>query len=251
MEPLISTTRRSLMATSALYRGMPVPSTTVPPLIATNGEGCFLTTEMMRLFFGHYLRSPPDAEDPRVSPLRATDLSGLPPALVITAGYDPLRDKGQQYAARLTGAGVPARNLHYEDMIHPFFSMSALFEQARHARREAARHLRAVAATRGREGEDRESETHAFFLSEVAGELQAAVLVQPAHHGQLVVHHLLQRNVRTGFQNRDLIALFGQAVSNDGSAGTRPDHADPLAAPRHGTAPPGAGGGAVRGGRLG
>ncbi|MBM3775835.1 MAG: alpha/beta hydrolase, partial [Acidobacteria bacterium] len=109
-----------------------------------NGENYFLTTEMMRVFFGHYLRTEADGADPRVSPLRAKDLSGLPPALVITAGYDPLRDEGAEYAARLAEAGVEVVHLDFEEMIHPFFSMTGVLEQALEARQAAGLRLRAA-----------------------------------------------------------------------------------------------------------
>ena len=113
-----------------------------------NAEGYMLTTDAMKWFWTHYL---PDAKaglDPRASPLRADDLSGLPPALVITAEFDPLRDEGEAYAARLADAGVAAKSTRYDGMIHGFFSMSALLPQGRQAIDEAAAALReAFAAT--------------------------------------------------------------------------------------------------------
>ena len=103
-----------------------------------NGEGYFLTADMMRWFWNHYLRSHADVENPYASPLRAREVGGLPPALVITAEYDPLRDEGEAYAARLRDAGVPVRTTRYAGMIHGFFGMGALFPQARTAIDEAA-----------------------------------------------------------------------------------------------------------------
>jgi acetyl esterase len=105
-------------------------------------EGYLLTRDAMRWFWAHYLRRPEDGREPLASPLLAPDLSGLPPALVITAGYDPLRDEGEAYAARLREAGVPVTHTRYPGMIHGFFRMINLVDQARVARDEAATALR-------------------------------------------------------------------------------------------------------------
>jgi acetyl esterase len=72
---------------------------------AENGDGYLLTKGWMDWFYGHYLTSPTDADNPLVSPSRAESLAGLPPALVITAEFDPLRDEGEAYAAALRAAG--------------------------------------------------------------------------------------------------------------------------------------------------
>jgi acetyl esterase len=98
-----------------------------------NGQGYNLTRSMMQWFFDCYLNSPDDAADWRVSPLRADDLSGLPPALVITAEYDPLRDEGEAYAARLEAANVPVTLTRYPGMIHPFIRRIHRFDKARAA----------------------------------------------------------------------------------------------------------------------
>ena len=96
-------------------------------------------------YWRNYL-STPDPEvsgrDPLVSPLLAEDLTGLPPALVITAEYDPLRDEGERYAARLREAGVAAEVARYDGMAHGFFTMSGMLEGARRAVAEAAAYLR-------------------------------------------------------------------------------------------------------------
>jgi acetyl esterase len=95
-----------------------------------NGQGYLLTAESMQYYRGQYL---PDAEqwlDWRASPLLAASHAGLPPALVLTAGYDPLRDEGRQYADRLSAAGVPAQYLCFERQIHGFITMSRVLDEA-------------------------------------------------------------------------------------------------------------------------
>ncbi len=89
----------------------------------TNAEGYFLRTSDMEWFESHYLGDRSDPSDPRVSPLLAPDLSGMPPALVITAEYDPLRDQGEAYARRLREAGVSCAHIDYPGAIHGFFGM--------------------------------------------------------------------------------------------------------------------------------
>jgi acetyl esterase len=98
----------------------------------------------MQFYWNAYLGSPADGRHPYASPLRAPDLRGLPPALVITAEFDPLRDEGEAYAARLNETGVAARVSRWDGMIHAFFSMGAVIEETRLVRSEAARALRAA-----------------------------------------------------------------------------------------------------------
>jgi acetyl esterase len=107
-------------------------------------DGYFLTVPKIRWFVNHYLSQPGDIDRPYVCPLRASDLSGLPPALVIVAECDPLRDEGIEYAQRLLAAGVPARVQQYDGQIHGFFSMLATFPKARIAVAEAGRALREI-----------------------------------------------------------------------------------------------------------
>jgi acetyl esterase len=111
------------------------------PSVHENADGYFLTRATMIWFWNHYLGSPADGRNPYASPLLAPDLRGLPPATVITAEFDPLRDEGERYAARLREAGVPVELTRYDGMIHAFFSMEALFPQAREAVQQAARAL--------------------------------------------------------------------------------------------------------------
>jgi acetyl esterase len=94
------------------------------------GQDHYLTKSEMEWFRSHYLRSMEDARDPHASPLLALDLSELPPALIITAECDPLRDEGQAYAKRLEYDGVPVTYTCYAGMIHPFFSLSGAIPQA-------------------------------------------------------------------------------------------------------------------------
>jgi len=107
-----------------------------------NATGYVLTREAMRWFFGHYLPDPRQGREPYVSPLRAPSLAGLPPALVITAEYDPLRDEGEAYAARLRDAAVPVTVTRYPGMFHGFIRMTRFLDAARAALDEVAGSLR-------------------------------------------------------------------------------------------------------------
>ncbi len=112
------------------------------PSYHENAAGPILTREAMRWFWDHYLASPAQGREPYASPLLATSLAGLPPALVITAECDPLRDEGEAYAARLRDAGVPVTLTRYPGMFHGFFRMTRLLDQARVALDEVAGALR-------------------------------------------------------------------------------------------------------------
>ena len=114
-----------------------------PPSYRDNAEGYLLTAGDMHWFWDHYLGDArPTAQNPYASPLRAKSLDGLPPALVITAEFDPLRDEGEQYAQRCEEAGVPTRLSRYDGMIHGFFGMGAMIDKAKAAVQEAAANLR-------------------------------------------------------------------------------------------------------------
>lgn len=111
-----------------------------------NATGYHLTQDIMIHYWKQYLRSDEDARNPYAAPLRATSLKGLPSALVLTAEYDPLRDEGQSYAARLKEAGVPVTARNYEGLIHGFLAMSAVLEQTKPILQEAAKVLRGAVA---------------------------------------------------------------------------------------------------------
>ncbi len=111
-----------------------------------NATGYMLTREGMRHYWRLYVRDDADYEDPYAAPMKAKDLAGLPPALVITAEYDPLRDDGESYARRLKEAGVPVTCTCYEGMIHGFFGRSAVMDKAKQAIAEASAALRAAFA---------------------------------------------------------------------------------------------------------
>jgi acetyl esterase len=98
----------------------------------------------MRWFWREYLTRPEDGSQPYASPLRAPDLSHLPPALVLTAEYDPLRDEGEEYARRLTAAGVPCQLLRCPGLIHGFLRRTAFFDAARPIMRQLCEAIGAV-----------------------------------------------------------------------------------------------------------
>jgi acetyl esterase len=109
-------------------------------------EGYYLTRAEMEWFRGHYLARTEDAQSPYASPLLAPDLRGLPPALVITAECDTLRDEGEAYAKRLAEAGVEVACTRYGGMIHPFFSLGGAFSQGRRAIEQVAAAVRGLGA---------------------------------------------------------------------------------------------------------
>ncbi|MFT4172234.1 MAG: alpha/beta hydrolase [Rhodocyclaceae bacterium] len=97
------------------------------------GDGYFLDRPSLAWFQRNYLPAASDLADWRASPARAASHAGLPPTLVITAGFDPLSDDGAAYGELLRSAGVAVRHRHYARMIHGFLSMPKLFEDAEHA----------------------------------------------------------------------------------------------------------------------
>ena len=109
---------------------------------AENGEGYFLTRAAMEWFWNHYLGAASEGKNAYASPLCAKSLAGLPPALVITAEFDPLRDEGEAYAEGLRRAGVPVTCTRYDGQIHGFFSFFQITDRSKDAIDEAVTHLR-------------------------------------------------------------------------------------------------------------
>jgi acetyl esterase len=103
-----------------------------------------LTHSVIKWFSDHYLNGSADVHDWRASPARAGTLIGLPPAYVLTAGGDPLRDEGDEYALRLKEAGVPVAYRHFPGQFHGFFTMGKLLQQANVAASEIAAWLKAL-----------------------------------------------------------------------------------------------------------
>jgi acetyl esterase len=99
----------------------------------TNGQGYLLTHDSITYYRGHYIDDPAHYEDWRASPLLHPDLSGLPPTLVLTAGYDPLRDEGLEYAQRLTEAGNRCTYVCFDRQIHGFVPMGKVLDEANDA----------------------------------------------------------------------------------------------------------------------
>ena len=112
------------------------------PSYHENATGYVLTREAMRWFWRHYLARDEQGREPLASPLMAPSLAGLPPALVITAACDPLRDEGEAYAARLRDAGVPVTLTRYDGMFHGFIRMTRFLDKARAAVDEVGGSLR-------------------------------------------------------------------------------------------------------------
>ena len=104
----------------------------VAPSHSVNGDGYLLTRDTIAYFRDHYMGDAPLA-DWRASPLLHDDLSRLPPALVLTAGYDPLRDEGRQYADALSAAGTPTQYVCFERQIHGFILMGRVLDEAQTA----------------------------------------------------------------------------------------------------------------------
>jgi acetyl esterase/lipase len=112
-----------------------------------NGPETFLTAAEMEWFEANYITDEALRENPEVSPLKAESLAGLPPAIVVTAQYDPLCDQGVAYAERLAADGVPVTRHHYDDQIHAFFTLVNIFDSANEAVPKVGGEIRNVLAS--------------------------------------------------------------------------------------------------------
>jgi acetyl esterase len=115
------------------------------PSYERNASGYMLTADALRWFIDKYVPDPEDRKDPRVSPMRHSDHANLPPALIISAEFDPLVDENEAYADRLSSAGVPTKYVCFAGMIHPFFTLGGLIEDAEKAEDLIANEVRAIA----------------------------------------------------------------------------------------------------------
>lgn len=111
------------------------------------GQGYGLTVDTMRWFCAQYLEDASQETDWRASPLVHADLSGLPPAFILTAGYDPLRDEGLQYSQKLTEADTPSSLVNFERQIHGFITMGRVIDEAKVAVQLCASQLREALST--------------------------------------------------------------------------------------------------------
>ena len=110
-------------------------------------EGYLLTKAVMAYFWGHYVSSPEEGRSPLASPINAKHLEGLPPAMVLTAECDPIRDQGEAYARRLQASGVPVTMKRYAGAIHVFFNLGGVIDAGREAVADAAAALRKAFGT--------------------------------------------------------------------------------------------------------
>jgi acetyl esterase len=113
------------------------------PSMREFAAGHFITSELLAYFEHHYLRTVGDRRHPDASPMNA-DLRGLPPAFIVTAECDPLRDQGEAYARKLAQAGVPVTSKRYDGMIHPFFSLAGVIDGGKAVIADAAAALKAA-----------------------------------------------------------------------------------------------------------
>lgn len=113
-----------------------------------NADAKPLNKAMMAWFLSHYLSDPASADDPHVCPLKAKDLAGLPPTMVITAQIDPLRSEGKAYADKLKAAGVDVQYKNYDGVAHEFFGMAAVVDTAKQAQADASAALKQAFAAR-------------------------------------------------------------------------------------------------------
>lgn len=112
------------------------------PSYRDNAEGYMLTRDVMQWFWDQYVPDPTERRNPYANPLAAASLADLPPALVLTAEYDPLRDEGEAYAERLKSEGVRVDCTRYDGVIHGFFSFADLVDKGKQAIAQAGAAVR-------------------------------------------------------------------------------------------------------------
>jgi acetyl esterase len=100
------------------------------PSYAERGTGYILDRALLEWYLRHYVPSTSSADDPYLMPLAAGDLSGIPPTLILTAEFDPLRDEGIAYAKRLAAAGVAVEHVHASDQMHGFLLLGRVIPKA-------------------------------------------------------------------------------------------------------------------------
>ncbi len=128
------------------YQMLLYPATDLTRSMPSNamfGDGFFLSSAAQDWYLGHYLGDPAHAKDPRASPMFVQDLARLPPAFVLTAGFDPLRDEGRAYAERMRKAGVAVEQLCAEGQMHGFLLLGGALDKAAEIVHLLARRLRA------------------------------------------------------------------------------------------------------------
>lgn len=116
------------------------------PSYIENASGYYLTRDDMIAFWDYYLTDPVQADDPRAAPLRAENLGGLPPAFILTAHFDPLRDEGEEYGRRLVEAGSEALVRRYGGVIHGFVRLAAISPTSRRAIEDIGTWIRQIFA---------------------------------------------------------------------------------------------------------
>ena len=121
---------------------------TRPSYLECSGGDLFLNTPEVVWFWDHYVPDEKEREHPDASPIRASDFKGLPPAYIVIAEHDPLRDEGLAYAAALESAGVPVTVARYDDQIHAFFWLVNVMESADRAVAEAGAAIRDALAAK-------------------------------------------------------------------------------------------------------
>ncbi|MFL6656134.1 MAG: alpha/beta hydrolase [Sulfurifustis sp.] len=147
---VVALTARDAGSPKLIFQLLIYPTTTLhhdTPSTQALAQGHLLTLDTMLFYRNNYLRTVADRSDWRASPLLAGDLSRLPPAFILTAGYDPICDEGKAYAEKLRAAGVPTTYKCYDGMIHGFIGMGKVLDAANDAIRECGARLRAAFRT--------------------------------------------------------------------------------------------------------